>query len=162
MATMSRLGAALEPPFQGIRLIFAVEPDQDGFTLTVGASGRPRTTRLLRHLAVGYIRAAATSSAGATVVKLYPEIVGDRAVIACRLEHASPSPPTAKAPSRRPSAVFRAPRSSLSQEVERILGPSSHRPGRRPSGSFKPEQPEAGDPQVDFTEQEEDPEEGSR
>src|SRR5687768_15438533 len=36
MATMSRLGAALEPPFQSVRLIFAVEPNQDGFTLTVG------------------------------------------------------------------------------------------------------------------------------
>jgi len=86
-------------------------------------AGHLRATRALRHLAIGAIVAAErfAREAGAENLKLYAENIGDRSNISARylpadelvIEEAAP-------PTRRPPTV-RAPGTSLSEEVDRIL-----------------------------------------
>ena len=56
--TVARLRGPLEHPFLDTELTFELERNDAGFVLVVGVPGRPRATRLLRHLAVGAIQAA--------------------------------------------------------------------------------------------------------
>ena len=131
--TVARLQAFLEHPFVGVPLVFDLRRNPAGFSLTVGVAGHSRATRALRHLAIGAIIAAErfAREAGAENLKIYAENIGDRSNISARYlvaeefvtEEAAP-------PTRRPPTV-RAPGTSLSDEVDRIL--RSTAPPRRAS-----------------------------
>jgi hypothetical protein len=127
--TVARLQAFLDHPFVDAPTLFELKRTDLGFLLTVGVVGRPRATRVLRHLAVGAVTAAERSAReGGGGMKLSSEIVADRATLSVHYQRAeipmrsdSEPPPTSV---RRPAHSIRPP--SLSQEVERIL--ASHRP----------------------------------
>ena len=131
--TVARLQAFLEHPFVGVPLVFELRRNPAGFSLTVGVAGHSRATRALRHLSIGAIIAAErfAREAGAENLKIYAENIGDRSNISARYlaaeefvtEEAAP-------PTRRPPTV-RAPGTSLSDEVDRIL--RSTAPPRRAS-----------------------------
>jgi len=127
--TVARLQAFLDHPFVDTPTIFELKRMDLGFTLAVGVVGRPRATRVLRHLAVGAVTAADRSAREGSGMKLSSEVLADRATLSVHYQRAevplrntdSELPPTS---ARRPTAhSIRPP--SLSQEVERIL--SSHR-----------------------------------
>jgi hypothetical protein len=126
--TVARLQAFLDHPFVDTPTLFELKRTDLGFTLTVGVVGRPRATRVLRHLAVGAVAAADRSAReGSSGLKISSELVADRATLLVSYQRtqlpprlSSESPPTSV---RRPAPSFRPP--SLSEEVERIL--SSHR-----------------------------------
>ncbi|HKY39973.1 MAG TPA: hypothetical protein VJN18_28760 [Polyangiaceae bacterium] len=126
--TVARLQAFLDHPFVDTPTLFELKRTDLGFTLTVGVIGRPRATRVLRHLAVGAVTAAERSARGNTSnLRLSSELLADRATLSAKYEKTIPSqrgesepPPTSL---RRPTTSLRPP--SLSEEVERIL--SSHK-----------------------------------
>jgi hypothetical protein len=125
--TVARLQAFLEHPFVGVPLVFELRRNPTGFSLTIGVSGHSRATRALRHLTIGAIVAAErfAREVGAENLKIYAENIGDRSNISARYLHAEEFVTEAAAPpTRRPSAV-RAPGTSLSEEVDRILRSSS-------------------------------------
>jgi hypothetical protein len=132
--TVARLQAFLDHPFVDTPTLFELKRSDLGFALTVGVVGRPRATRVLRHLAVGAVVAAERAARqGISGMKLSSEVVADRATLnalyqrseAPRRNSESEPPPTSV---RRMTTSFRPP--SLSEEVERIL--SSHRPPATP------------------------------
>jgi hypothetical protein len=126
--TVARLQAFLDHPFVDTPTLFELKRSDLGFTLTVGVVGRPRATRVLRHLAVGSVQAAERAAReGIVGMKLASEVVADRATLKAQYQRSDPprrseseAPPTSV---RRMTTSFRPP--SLSEEVERIL--SSHR-----------------------------------
>jgi hypothetical protein len=126
--TVARLQAFLDHPFVDTPTLFELKRTDLGFTLTVGVVGRPRATRVLRHLAVGSVQAAERAAReGILGMKLASEVVADRATLNAQYQRSEPPrrsesepPPTSV---RRMTSSFRPP--SLSEEVERIL--SSHR-----------------------------------
>jgi hypothetical protein len=125
--TVARLQAFLDHPFVETPTSFDLKRTDLGFTLTVGVTGRPRATRVLRHLAVGAVTAAERAAReGGGGMKLTSDLHADRASLTVQYQRVEPAlrssdsdaPPTSV---RRPAAhSFRPP--SLSQEVERILG----------------------------------------
>lgn len=127
--TVARLQAFLDHPFVDTPTHFELKRTELGFALTVGVGGRPRATRLLRHLAVGAIQAAErVARQGGRGLKLASEVAGDRAVLTAH--YLRSEPPLAKSTDSEPPptsvrriTTLRPP--SLSAEVERIL--SSHR-----------------------------------
>lgn len=139
--TVARLQAFLDHPFVDAPTSFELKRNDLGFGLTVGVLGRPRATRVLRHLAVGAVLAAERAAReGIVGMKLSSEVVADRATLTAHYQRSEPPkrvsdsdpPPT----SVRRMATFRPP--SLSEEVERIL--SSHRsPGASRSTLPPPE-----------------------
>ena len=58
IGTLSRLRVPFEHPFIGVDLTYEIQRTPGGFSMTVGAAGHPRATRILRHLASGAILAA--------------------------------------------------------------------------------------------------------
>jgi hypothetical protein len=126
--TVARLQAFLDHPFVETPTLFELKRVDLGFTLTVGVLGRPRATRVLRHLAIGAVTAADRTAREGGGVKLTSEVVADRATLSVHYQRADPPlrtdsepPPTS---ARRPAhSSVRPP--SLSQEVERIL--ASHK-----------------------------------
>lgn len=148
--TVARLQAFLDHPFVDAPTVFELRRTDLGFSLTVGVVGRPRATRVLRHLAAGAVTAAERSAReGGGSMRLSSELLADRATLAVRYQRTEPPPrPESEAPpvSVRRSAQSLRPLPSLSEEVERIL--SSHRPqsppARRPSptpGSYRSSRP---------------------
>jgi hypothetical protein len=146
--TVARLQAFLDHPFVETPTLFELKRTDLGFILTVGVVGRPRATRVLRHLAVGSVLAAERSAReGSSGVKLSTEVVADRATLNVHYQRTEAPPRTdSEAPPtsvRRPAHSFRPP--SLSEEVERIL--ASHKPPERPRrpsavpGSYRAPQP---------------------
>lgn len=145
--TVARLQAFLDHPFVDTPTLFELKRTDLGFILTVGVVGRPRATRVLRHLAVGAVLAAERAAReGIVGMKLASEVVADRASLTAQYQRTEPprrseseAPPTSV---RRITTSFRPP--SLSEEVERIL--SSHRapPSQRARritpvpGSYRP------------------------
>jgi len=138
--TVARLRAPLEHPFVDVELTFELERSESGFTLFVGVPGRPRATRLLRHVAVGAILAAErfAREAQAEPLRIHGEAFADRARIEAHFRRASDAPPafeTSPMSARRSNGATRAGQSNLSDEVARILDPSlslgRSRPERR-------------------------------
>jgi hypothetical protein len=131
--TVARLQAFLDHPFVETPTVFELKRTDLGFSLTVGVIGRPRSTRVLRHLAVGAVTAAERSAREGGGMKLGSDILADRATLTVHYQRAEPTlrtdsepPPTS---ARRPThSSFRPP--SLSEEVERIL--ASHKPPPAP------------------------------
>lgn len=128
--TVARLQAFLDHPFVDTPTLFELKRTDLGFTLTVGVMGRPRATRVLRHLAVGAVSAAERSAReGGGGLKLSSDLLADRAtlLVSYQRSEAPPrwgsEPPPTSARRSAPTASVRPP--SLSEEVERIL--SSHR-----------------------------------
>src|SRR6185436_19976468 len=147
--TVARLQAFLDHPFVDAPTVFELRRTDLGFSLTVGVVGRPRATRVLRHLAVGAVTAAERSAREGGGMKLSAELHADRATLTVLYQRTEPSlrsdsepPPTSV---RRPTLSLRPP--SLSEQVERIL--ASHRPQQRASrrpptpapGSYRSSQP---------------------
>lgn len=125
--TVARLQAFLDHPFVDTPTLFELKRVDLGFNLTVGVLGRPRATRVLRHLAIGAVTAAERSAREGGGMKLSSELLADRATLTVHyqrteapLRMGSEPPPTS---ARRPAHSVRPP--SLSQEVERIL--ASHK-----------------------------------
>jgi len=122
--TVARLQAFLDHPFVETPTLFELKRTDLGFSLTVGVLGRPRATRVLRHLAVGAVTAAERSAREGGGMKLTSELLADRATLLVHYQRAeaplrttdSEAPPTS---ARRPAHSLRPP--SLSEEVERIL-----------------------------------------
>lgn len=146
--TVARLQAFLDHPFVDTPTLFELKRTDLGFALTVGVMGRPRATRVLRHLAVGAVTAAErTAREGGGGLKLSSDLLADRATLLVNYQRSEPPPPlrTSSEPPptsvRRPTHSFRPP--SLSEEVERIL--ASHRgyvPRTTPvPGSYRSTQP---------------------
>ncbi len=81
IGTLSRLRVPFEHPFVGVTLQYEIERTPAGFSMSVGATGHPRTTRILRHLATGAILAAQRYAREAGTPKLYGEVRGDRAIV---------------------------------------------------------------------------------
>lgn len=146
--TVARLQAFLDHPFVETPTLFELKRTDLGFTLTVGVVGRPRATRVLRHLAVGAVTAAERAAREGGGMKLSTDLLADRASLTVQYQRAEPTlrstdsepPPTSV---RRPAPhSFRPP--SLSQEVERILGShkAPHLPRPTPApGSYRHSQP---------------------
>lgn len=147
--TVARLQAFLDHPFVDTPTLFELRRTDLGFSLTVGVVGRPRATRVLRHLAVGAVTAAERSAReSSSGLRLTSDIVADRATLHARYlrtgapERGESEPPPTSV--RRPSHSLRPP--SLSQEVERILsshkGQASSVPRATPSpSSYRSSQP---------------------
>jgi hypothetical protein len=127
--TVARLRGPLEHPFLDTELTFELERNDAGFVLVVGVPGRPRATRLLRHLAVGAIQAAErfARESQAEPLKIQGDAFADRARIEAHFRRTS-DPPPAFEPSptsaRRSSGAGRIVQTNLSEEVARILGPT--------------------------------------
>lgn len=145
--TVARLQAFLDHPFVETPTAFELKRTDLGFTLTVGVMGRPRATRVLRHLAVGSVTAAERAAREGAGMKLSSDVRADRAILTVQYQRAEPTlrstdsepPPTSV---RRPANSFRPP--SLSQEVERILGSAKtpYLPRATPMpGSYRHSQP---------------------
>lgn len=125
--TVARLQAFLDHPFVDTPTLFELRRTDRGFSLLVGVVGRPRATRVLKHLAVGAVSAAERSAREGAGMKLSSDLLADRATLSVAYQRS-------EAPARReselpPPSVRRTAQSvrppSLSEEVERIL--SSHR-----------------------------------
>jgi hypothetical protein len=132
--TVARLQAFLDHPFVDAPTLFELRRTDLGFSLTVGVVGRPRATRVLRHLAIGAVNAADRLAREGGGVRLGSELLADRATLSVRYRRSEPPlrgdsepPPTSSV--RRPAQSVRPP--SLSKEVERIL--TSHKPRSSPS-----------------------------
>jgi hypothetical protein len=146
--TVARLQAFLDHPFVETPTSFDLKRTDLGFTLTVGVMGRPRATRVLRHLAVGAVTAAERAAReGGGGMKLTSDLHADRASLTVQYQRVEPTlrtsdsdpPPTS---ARRPAHSIRPP--SLSQEVERILGSHKAPPVPRVTpvpSSYRKEQP---------------------
>jgi hypothetical protein len=144
MATVARMRAVFERPYLGIDVAFQLTATETGFALALSVTGRPRSARLLRHLALGSIRAAQRFSRGADEesLKLYAETIGDRTSITAQYREPRSVPADAKPSTRRPSRSFRVgAQHSLTEQVERILNratteppPAPRRPTEGPSG----------------------------
>lgn len=151
MGTVARMEAALTRPFIDVPVTFDLSRTDTGFSLTVGIRGRPRSARVLRPLALGFVRAADrfTLEAARTELRLTSDAFGDRATIAALYRESIPPPPEPEPlVAEPPSRALRRPRtatgSNLSDEVERILGnalsgsTSSNPPPRRASSTGIP------------------------
>jgi hypothetical protein len=123
----------IERPYLGVDVLFQLNTTETGFSLSLGVAGRPRSARLLRHLAFGAIRAAQRFSRGADEdsLKLYAETIGDRSTVSARYREppAAPSRHNTPARTKRPSRSFRvSAQTNLSEQVERILNRSTTEP----------------------------------
>jgi hypothetical protein len=135
--TVARLQAFLDHPFVETPTLFELKRTDLGFSLTVGVLGRPRATRVLRHLAIGAVMAAERSAREGSGMKLTSDVLADRATLLVHYQRTeaparrdSEAPPTS---ARRPGHSYRPP--SLSEEVERIL--TSHK-GQAPYVPYVP------------------------
>jgi hypothetical protein len=147
--TVARLQAFLDHPFVETPTLFELKRIDLGFSLTVGVLGRPRATRVLRHLAVGAVTAAERAAREGGGMKLASDVLADRATLTVHYQRTelpllrdSEPPPTS---ARRATHSIRPP--SLSEEVERIL--ASHKAPQPPfvprttpaPGSYRQSQP---------------------
>jgi hypothetical protein len=133
--TVARLRAPLEHPFVDAPVLFELTRTNTGFQLTIGMAGRPRTTRLLAHLATGAIHAAErfARESHADPLRLDVATFADRARIDTHFRRASAAPPPPDpVPASRRSSVSRV-LPSLSEEVARILDSSLPGGARSPS-----------------------------
>jgi hypothetical protein len=128
VATLARLRVPLERPFVDVAVTYELRPTPTGFTLTVGVVGQPRSTRLLRALTTGAIRAAFLYCREATsdTLRLFAETLGDRARFDARYKTVDSEPLAAALPSSKPaqarrSRTLRPTATPLSDEVERIM-----------------------------------------
>jgi hypothetical protein len=145
LATVARMRGLIERPYLGVDVSFQLTTTDTGFALSLGVAGRPRSARLLRHLAAGAIRAAQRFSRGADEdsLKLYAETIGDRCSLSARYrEPRSSESDASPARTRRPSRSFRVgPQTNLSEQVERILNRSTTEP---PAGLRRTSNPPPG------------------
>lgn len=90
--TVARMQAPLEHLFVGLPIGFDVSKTREGLTLFIGASGRPRTARLLSHLTAALVRACQryAREGMSEDVTLRIESLGDRARVTARLGAVAP------------------------------------------------------------------------
>jgi hypothetical protein len=148
--TVARLRAPIEHPFVNAPVQFELAKTPSGFRLTIGISGRPRSTRVLAHVAAGAIHAAErfVREALSDPLRLELATFADRARIDAHYRRASvmPAAPDPVPASRRSSGATRLV-PSLSDEVSRILDPSLTSAAR--SASEPPRRPSTETPAVD-------------
>lgn len=147
--TLARMRTPIELPYEGVQIVFDVVDTEVGLELALGVLGSPRCTRVLRHLTVGYIKAAYTFGLNRNPeeIRIYADVIGDRASISCRYKRASMAPPANPADAqrgpKRSTSRARIPAvGSLSAEVDRIFERTTLPPtGRvgvgRSSSSFR-------------------------
>ncbi len=138
LGTVARMRAPLEWPFIAVQMMFELSPTDTGFSLTLGIPGRPRSARILRHVASGAIRAAQRYCREASVdgMELVSGVFGDRANVTARYR----APPVAETTEptvdkRRKTTqrlVRRTTQPRLSDEVERILSAPPGAPSQPP------------------------------
>lgn len=131
-ASAARLRVLLEHIIASESMAYDVSSTREGFTLFVGIGAGPKATRLLRHIAVGAVRAAQRfAREGMTeTVDVTSDVLGQRVKLDVRLRHAPISQPKVIeiAPGARTSRPSPRRHSSPTlQAVERIMG--SSRPG---------------------------------
>jgi hypothetical protein len=175
IATLHKLRALIERPFVRCDVIFELQRAELGFILTTGVVGRPRATKVLRHLTCGAIRVAQRHAhePDTAQLRLTGDTLGDRATILVMYRQqvtpeyepdlAQTHTRKSRAPSTRPPRL-----STLSAEVERIFAgklpaegeprsvrsapaenPRSVRPVRRTSSAALAAVPEpAPDPEI--------------
>jgi hypothetical protein len=99
---------------------FELTREGQGFTLMVGLRGHPRAARLLRHYAIGAVRAAARHLASVLPgeFRITSESRVDEAMISVQPRGAG----TESTPPSRPRSRPARSGASLEREVERILG----------------------------------------
>jgi hypothetical protein len=138
MSSAARLRAPLEHVFVEQHIVFDVAASSSGFSVFLGVPGRPRAARLLRHVAVGALRAAQRFAREGMNedVRIAAETVGDRVRLDVKLEERtqeSPAPPIAK-PSEPPPGARRSSKPHLMSTqptldaVERIIARASITP----------------------------------
>lgn len=134
MATVARMQAPLEHLFVGFPIGFDVSKTRDGLTLFIGASGRPRTARLLSHLTAALVRACQryAREGMSEHVGISVDSLGDRARVTARLGAVVPvAPPPLSRPSpprRRPSEPHLPTTKPTLEAVNRILTRASVAP----------------------------------
>jgi hypothetical protein len=131
MATLARMRAVFERPYVGVDVAFQLSATDTGFALALSVAGRPRSARLLRHLAFGSIRAAQRFSRGADdeSLRLSGETIGDRTSVTAQYREPRSMPADNKPPARRPSRSMRmATQPNLTEQVERILNRATTEP----------------------------------
>lgn len=144
--TMQRLHVLVERPWGGVALVYELFRTPAGFELTLAIEGRPRATRLLRHLTAGLVRAAHryARDVRSDELRIAGEDSGSRSrlLVSLRSETLlSPTLATGDVPARRRSngAMRAVTQPSLSAEVERIMSrtrvdtPAAPHRVRRPS-----------------------------
>jgi hypothetical protein len=139
--TVARLRAPIEHPFVDVPVVFELTRGPTGFHLAIGINGRPRSTRVLGHVATGAIHAAErfAREAHTEPLRLETAIFADRARIDAHFRRASYAPPAPDPvpASRRSSGAARL-MPSLSDEVARILDPSLTAASRPPTDTPTP------------------------
>jgi len=154
-ATVARMRIWLQNPFVDVDATFDLQPTTYGLSLGLGINGRSRSAKILWHVGTGMLRTAYrfAMETDESSLRIKGNVLGDRALLTARYR-ASVPPPEPYAPldewMRRSPATVRAVRhTSLSDEVERILGnrvPFAHAPHRVSSGSLPAAKPESGPP----------------
>jgi hypothetical protein len=146
LGTMARLRVAFERPFLNEQLIYDLASTDTGFSLGVGVHGRPRSAKLLRPLVIGAVRVVHRFAleASAEELRIFSDIHGDRVNVAVMYRRGrDEATPDIAVPSRRPSRISRSPQgTSLSAEVERILGARIPAISEEPQPDGEPEIPE--------------------
>ncbi len=131
----------LELPFIDAGVNVAVNPTDTGFDVSVSVPGRPRCARVHRHLCTGTIWSCKSFCRDAPELQVLGETYGDRVIVTARYARASiaPDPIPSRPPiKRRRSSSMRAiTGTGLQDEVERILGNTTHPPAR-PTSSTPP------------------------
>lgn len=136
LATVARMRAPLEWPFVAVQMMFDLVGTDTGFSLTLGIPGRPRSARVLRHVATGAVRAAQRYCREADVdaLQLQSGVFGDRANISASYRAPRANAPEEAAPTRRPTLrnLRRTTQPRLAEEVERILSAPPAAPSNPP------------------------------
>ncbi len=139
--TVSQLRCVFESPFVDTPFSFELSRTDEGFTVLLGVSGRPRAARLMRHFAVGAVRAAAryAREPGTSDLRVSGESMADRALINVTRSDGEAGKASSTARSR-PASRTSSPPARLTDEVARILNsardttppPASERPNTTP------------------------------
>ncbi len=148
-----------EHPFIGVPVAYRIQPTPTGFELELGIPGHPRATKALRFLATGAIIACAAASVEASPgdLRLFGEMLGDRARIAARYPKRAASAPEFDPPPsvrRKTSRSLRAiTGTQLRAEVDKILGstPPPTQPRTHTGTQAKHGAPEGADDDDDAT-----------
>lgn len=156
MGSVARLRAPLEHFFDESPMGFDIAKSRSGFMMFLGIGGRPRTARLLRHIATGAVRAVQRYAREGMVedVKIVGEAMGDRVRLDVRLRDplapgvftsSSPAVPGARLPGgRRPSRPHLPTTKPTLEAVERIIRRSTYPEQTNPDEIVSTRHPRVG------------------
>lgn len=119
---MQSFGRAMTQAMPSSNVVRETTSRDGSAVLVLSIAGHPGLTRLLRHLATGFIRGATRTEDS---LILSGEMDGDEAVVRAIVQALETSPAPSKRPTLRPSMAPRA--TSLTAQVEAILRPPGGR-----------------------------------